>query len=173
MRVVFILTNGIATRDQGGDVKSWVIVLGSLSPLISTGILVFPLLVKKTAQDLHFIPLNVVIENNKYPLRFFPDLNEGWHKALHYLAIGSGLVLGYITIIYHINTTDYSSAHTFQIILTTAGLVFTLAFLAPLFFDLEGEDVGKKRFLLYFEFLGLYAYLMLLIYISFLSGKLV
>jgi len=171
----FILSNGIATQNAEGYSfeRVWTTILASLSPLISSGILIFPLLVEKHISEINFIPLQVQMVNNKYPLRFFKPFPSWMHKALHYVSIVCGLVLGYTTIIYNIDTTEYSREHTFKIVLTSGGLAFTLCFFIPIFFDIEDESIGKKRFLLWLEFLGLYAYMLLLIYISMLSGVLV
>jgi len=54
--------SGFATIKAGKPIVEWPILLQSISPLIMSLILVFPLVVYKNAQELTFIPLND--ENN-------------------------------------------------------------------------------------------------------------
>jgi len=170
----FILSNGIAQKQRYPETKEWTIVLASLSPLLSTLILIFPLLISKDIMDLGFAPIGVQIDaDNKYPMRFFSSLNKGWHKALHYIAIFSGVITGYITIIYNLNTIQYSRTFTFELIITICGIFCLFSFLLPGFCKIENFTQAQKRLVLFFEFAGLFAYMISLIFISFQTDILV
>jgi len=169
----FILSNGASSEDSGADVQHWYIICASLSPLVSTLILFFPLFIEKDAQELQIIPIGIPLNANNYSMRFFPRLDSKCHRVLHYLAIVGGLTLGYFTIIYNINTREYNRSYTFTLILCVASVIFSAAFFVSLFFQLTNANIQHQRYILYLEFLGLYSYMVLLIYISMESGNLI
>jgi len=98
------------------------------------------------------------------------------HVLFHFLAVGVGLGFGWATVIRHYSEENYSRRGTVELTFTLISIVCVLAFLVSGGFDVSPKhhnERGSKRMILYFEFLGLFFYMMALLYVSVVAGGLI
>lgn len=169
----FIAANGIASDLTGNDVTEWAYILSTLSPIVTSSILVAPLVVKKTSRELGFTPnaeLNYRREGEHYVISFY-NFNEKYHALLHFACVGSGVILGFVgawcsKTFNHADQADYVP---FMIMFS-----MSVAFLS-LFLIMEGsaEYEMPRKFRVMIEYVGLLNYMLLIIYTALVSGHLI
>jgi len=174
----FIIAGGIVREMNSEEFYYSCVILGALSPLLACCILVLPLVVDKTGNELDMIPLGADTipaashAESTYKLFFFPCKNDCMHQIYHYSAVIVGVGLGYASIIIHI-VEAHKKLTSFKI--EVALLVWSFfCIVVFLFFECVTccceQSQLKKQFRLYFEFLGLFFYLMGIIYSSAIAG---
>jgi len=181
----FITCGAISRTLIGKANHSWSVIFASLSPIISSLILVFPVVVFQTVDELHMIPLGqynshrahlVTIDdiphhNDLIQIKFFKNCTPRFHKWMHFIMIGTGLLLGFSSMIYYVKNADYSEYHSLLIALTSiSGVICIVFFIAGLYAEFNKASRGFKMFRLYVEFVGLYYYMLTLILISAKAG---
>jgi len=175
----FIIAGGIVREVLAEDFDDTSVWLGAFSPLAACCILVLPIVVEKTGNQLHMIPLDdkciVTAESlaqSTYKLKFFPRLEDRGHQIFHYIAIIVGLGLGYSSVIIqiHQSTKNLISVHVEVALLVVSGICITAFFiLNSCTCCCKGSGMLKQA-TLYYEFLGLFFYLMAIIYSSAISA---
>jgi len=197
----FILAGGIAMEKQLTDswerhVNSWTTVLGTLSPLIVSGILIFPIVVWKTPGQLGFNPRGKIKHQDKvirdngdgpeiqitkrggeiyYEMRFFHTKGSGWHHLFHAAAVGVGLLFGFVPVIYRLVTQPYGRSFVAEMFFSVIAIFACFLFGITGIMDPESQQwsLGVKRLVLFVEYLGLYYYMMSLIVTSIVFGGLI
>jgi len=186
----FVAAGGIVREQLHYDVDRPMVILGALSPLFTCMILVFPIVVSKSEFELKMNPrldyrcFNlalcepfVKISEGQFQFSFFPCLSEGWHKIFHFVFVGVGLVLGYVSTFMYMKTREYSSSYKWQISFLLLSIICNCFFLVIGCFQAAGNVEVRRnrdfdRVALYCEYIGLYFYMVTLIYNSILSGNL-
>jgi hypothetical protein len=95
------------------------------------------------------------------------------HRLLHFLAVGSGLLCGWISVGYNFNTTPYRTSGTVGLIYLVTSCVTCFSFIAAGIFDVNHAPREVKRLILYLEYVGLFYYMMSIIHTSIISGDLI
>jgi hypothetical protein len=191
----FVVAGGIARELQNYDVDRTMVLLGAISPLLTCMILVAPIVVSKTAEELKMTPDTDYRINffciecapfvraepiqqdspQRYTLYFFPCFSSNIHTVLHFLAVGSGLALGYASSIMYMSTREYSPSYKWQVgFLVTSAVCCAIFIAAGAFQELSDlkDNHELRRFVFWIEYIGLYFYMITLIYNSILSGNL-
>lgn len=167
---------------------TWSVVLATLSPLFSAAILVFPLEIDKSSFQLGMIPrdqpvvVRTLLKGPQYAMKFFncfpPEWSAACHRGLHFFAIVTGLAFGFITIIYHLatmhlNTQEGSSIPSFVVLII--GVVISV--LCCGFFVFAGilspDSTNHERSVMFMEYLGLFFYLITMIFTSIIAGDVI
>ncbi len=166
----FILAGAIARERAGNANAAWAVVLGSLSPIVSSLMLLAPIQVTKTAGELRMIP-NTQPSDGKFELKFYKCLKKEHHQFLHYAAIISGLLMGYASIVSNIINEPLSLAP--QIVVSVCTLISALAMIIFLCANnCKGADKNKRAAFLC-EFIGLFYYMCSLIISNAITGDLI
>jgi len=177
----FIACGAIAREKIGKSNTTYIVIFASLSPLISSMILISPLVVKVNAIDLGFVPLDANFLDGGYNLfwstlclnRMKRETAYCFQTLFHYLFVGLGIFLGLYSVIWHINKSDYSPKHTYELVGALITSLFLFAFFVAGLLNLKYANRSSKRVRLYFEFLGLYYYLVMMIYVSCVAGDII
>jgi len=184
-----IVCGGIVRQKLGNtDEPAWRVIVGSLSPLFTASILVFPIVVRKTPQELGMTPLVSPLAelvdhaadpaadpaNRTYKMSFY-SFSEGWHDALHFGGVATGLATGYVSVGHYLTHDQYNFAHSLQIALMAISAVCCVLFLIG--GKLRNAEAGAvvplyvKRFVLLVEYVGLYYYMILMITSTVVAGN--
>jgi len=163
----------------------WVI-LASLSPCVSWMILLFPIVVHHKADHLLFTPFGHEREKeadkylfclkfpgareNQWTMRFYRFSPSGVHILFHVTAIGGGLTLGY-TSLFHQQASDHNTFRFWYLVISIVSVFafFVLTVIGNvevIVFRYQNLMRSKwyKRLTLWFEYTGLYYYMLALIY---------
>jgi len=111
----------------------------------------------------------------KYRLYFYP-CSHLVHTLLHFLAVIIGLVLGWFTVIKRFRRDEYSTQGTIELTFTIISMLCCVSFIVASCFEVKPKyhhETGVKRWILYFEFLGLFFYMMALLYVSVCASDLI
>lgn len=178
-----IVAGAIARENFGESNNIPIIIVASLSPIVSFLILVFPIVTKKTADQLGFTPNNTKFETlivngkaeNYYKISFFSGLEESYHRVLHYISIFAGLAMGYFSIIAHLNHHGYSRNWTLELCFGGVSIILILFWALSRVTHSDGPatDIGIKRFFLFMEYIGLYYYMVTMVMVSVIAGDLI
>jgi len=196
----FILAGGIAMEQELTDpydrhVNSWTTIIGTLSPLIVSCILIFPIVVWKTPEQLGFNPRGrikhkdivlrpgdgpeIQVQNRNgqifYEMRFFHTKSSAWHGCFHALSVSVGLLFGFVPVIYRLATQPYGRSFVAEMFFSVIALFACFLFGITGVMDPESAawSLGVKRLVLFVEYLGLYYYMMSLIVTSIVFGGLI
>jgi len=132
-------------------------ILSFFSPLISSLILICPLVVYKTSVELGYKPCDgegneLPCNNNKFEIKFYQGLTINQHEIVHYGFIGLGVILGYYVTTYDIYQNQTSPYFTLKITSFTISFICSILFI---FFTKTAEN-NKRVFV---EFIFLYYYI--------------
>lgn len=172
------VTNGMSNGCRGlGKTPDWVYIVSSISPLISGLILIFPLPVIKTAQELHMIPLDdpYSLPGDRQPqfkVLFYQGVMPLYQRLLHYLAVFAGVGSGYVIAAESLMNTDKKAGWWIELVLLViSGACILLFFLKELYRSwLQKETLDQVT--VYFEFLGLFYYLVATVLGAAVTGNL-
>jgi len=123
----------------------------------------------------------------QFKMTFFPGVSPKWHRTMHFTAVGLGVGTGYVAIISHlVNTYDnfrtYSALNqhcwNMELALVIVSFICLSMFIGAGFIGDESPNphevpIRRKRISMYTEFLGLFYYLVAIIYASAIGGDLV
>lgn len=134
---LFIVMGGILREAKGEAVTHWVVVVGTLSPLVTSLILIFPIVVVKTPNELLMEPIDAAVYKGKddhgnklFAMYFHRWMDDKWHSRLHGLCVFVGVVLGYIAIIHSLTQMPPTSA---QFSLCVSLLVLSMVSISTFF----------------------------------------
>jgi len=122
-----------------------------------------------------------LVEDKKYYLKrhrllFYSFCGRLPHILAHFAAVGIGLGFGWFSVIKRYAVEDYSRHGTVDLTFTIISMICCIAFVVSGFFEVypfHHNERGIKRLILYFEFLGLFFYMMALLYVSVVAGNLI
>jgi len=165
----FIISGGITREKTHKSINEPVVVVAG-----KTGIEL-----RMLPQDVHRIlpdpPRALSPAEYKYKLTFFKGVSTGWHKIFHFLAVSAGVSTGYASVVSHLVDTGANKQTSWileLIILILSGVCLFCFILAGKFTDHDASP-NWKRFILFIEFLGLYFYMISIIYTSAIAGDLI
>jgi len=187
----FIVLNGIARANstqpgaQPAEDPVW-ILLASLSPFVSWMILLFPIVVHHKADHLMFTPFGHEREKqaekhilcllipgakeSQWTIRFYRFCSTGCHILFHVGAISGGLALGYTSLL-HAQLADHNVSRFWYLLISIVSVFFFFLLtvignveVIVLRYDKLMKNKWYKRLTLWFEYTGLYFYMLALIY---------
>ncbi len=186
----FIVMSGVVRETRGEQLTYWPVALAAISPLVTSCILIFPIVVRKTTEELLMEPLDGAVylgldEKGEriYTMYYHRYMSGFWHAAFHYFFVMTGVGLGYISIIHALvnDISTKSPGHSLVLALFVLSVVSVVIFFVGRMLCGKGKRffsdglccvvVGNvpdrvDRWLLVAEFLGLMWYFLDLILIA-------
>jgi hypothetical protein len=187
-----VLVNGILAEVRGFPM-TFIITLGlTVSPLFSFAILIIPLPVAKTKEQLDMVPLGVVpsVPGNLYSLQMYHcrGCTSRLQKIGHYTSVGIGITIGWITSGYEVYASIRDAGCWYSLPTITAwylhygwvvgflsmSVLCALLFIIWNLFDCWGSRPTRhNRGSLGLEFFALYYYMMSIVALTLIHGGII
>jgi len=181
----FILCGAI-TREKLNKTNDYVTVAcATFSPIITFLILIFPIVVYKTEKELGMKPNSddyKIVVKRKYSnlrtkftfeMKFYKCCSVPVHTLMHFFVVISGVVLGYYSIIKHLSNKKDNYKWVFELLFLVISIIYLLLFAVFDQMNVNREKSSVKRIRLYTEFIGLYYYMVCMIYVSVVAGDVI
>jgi len=129
---MFLISLVVITSKTDNKFITTSFFFGLISPIFSSAILIFPLVVFKDLKDTCSIPIGKRRVKGKYRIKFYKSLNTEQHKKAHYFVILTGVGLGWVSLILSLlgnGMIDYNSYMSlFYLLFSVSGIVIFMTY---------------------------------------------